>query len=143
MARITRATFAEQLASLLTANVSLPESLRLASKSTDDPALIAASERIASARERGEPLTSADKEQLTALPPLLRWALTSDLDGESLPDMLRFIAETYRQSAQRQASVWHIAFPTLVGASFGGAIVLAYGLSMFGPYIQMLRDLAK
>ncbi|MDZ4659204.1 MAG: type II secretion system F family protein [Bythopirellula sp.] len=141
-ATITRATFAEQLASLLTANVPLPESLRLAGKSTNDPGLIAASERIASVRERNEPLTPADEQQLSVLPPLLRWALTGNLGGESLPDMLRFIAETYRQSAQRQATVWHLALPTFVGAIVGGAIVLVYGLSMFGPYIQMLRDLA-
>jgi type II secretory pathway component PulF len=141
-ATITRATFAEQLASLLAANVPLPESLRLAGKSTADPALIAASERIAATRERNEPLAVADEQQLAALPPLLRWALTGDLGGESLPDMLRFIAETYRQSAQRQATVWHIALPTFVGAILGGAIVLFYSLSMFGPYIQLLRDLA-
>jgi type II secretory pathway component PulF len=141
-AAVTHAMFAEQLASLLEAHVPLPESLRLASQATGDRALIAACNTIGAAHERGEQLTAADNHNLTALPPLLRWALTGDLGGESLPQILHFAAETYRQSAERQAAMWHVALPTLVGAFLGGLIVLGYGLSVFGPYISLLRDLA-
>ncbi len=140
-AALRHATFSEQLASLITAGVSLPEGLRLAGDATGDPAMARASDVIA-AHERGESFTAAEQHELAALPPLLRWALTGDLGGEPLPQILHFVAATYRQAAERQAAIWHVALPTFIGAFFGGLIVLGYSLSMFGPYIGLLRDLA-
>ncbi len=141
-ATVTRSVFAEQVASLLEAGVPLPHSLRLAGKSSNDSELIAASEALATAQENNQPLSAVDEVRLNAFPPLLRWALTGNLGGEPLPEVLRFIAETYRQSAERQSGVWHFTLPTLIGAFLGGLIVLFYCLSLFGPYVQMLHTLA-
>jgi type II secretory pathway component PulF len=140
-ATVAKANFAEQLASLLEKDVRREEALELAGGVTGDKALITAAVALASAHQRGERLT-ADDPRLRRLPPLLRWALTGDLGDQSLPDILRFAAQTYRQSAERQAAVWRVALPALITALVGGAIVFAYALSMFGPLISLLRDLA-
>ena len=141
-ATVAYSTFAEQLSKLLAAGVPFAESLRLAGKASGNESLMLTSDTIAAARERNEVLTAGDEMQLSTLPPLLGWVLTSNLEGESLPDLLRFTAETYRQSADRQSAVWHIALPTVLSALLGGAIVLGYGLSLFVPYLNLMVDLA-
>ena len=73
---------------------------------------------------------------------MLRWALTGELGDQPLPEILSFAADAYRQSAQRQAAICRIALPTLIGALLGGAVVFAYGLCVFGPYIRLLQDLS-
>jgi type II secretory pathway component PulF len=138
---VTNAVFAEQVASLLAAGVPFSESVRTAAQASGAAELVAAGEVVAT-HERGAPVVAAEAEKLSIFPPLLRWALTQDLGDESLPDMLRFIGETYRQSAERQAGVWQVALPTFLGALIGGVILLAFSLSMFGPYIGLLYDLA-
>lgn len=140
-AALRHAAFADQLAILLEHGVPLVEGLRLASGVTGDPTLIETSEALARAAERDERL-SVDDPQLRSLPPLLRWALTGDLGDQPLPDILSFAADTYRQSAQRQAAIYRIALPTLIGALLGGAVVFAYALCVFGPYIRLLQDLS-
>jgi type II secretory pathway component PulF len=139
---ITNAVFAEQVASLLSAGVPFSESVRTAAKASGAAELVAAGEVVA-VHERGAILPATETQKLAILPPLLRWALTQDLGDEPLPDMLRFIGETYRQSADRQASIWQAALPTFVGAFIGGVILLVFSLSMFGPYIALLYDLAS
>ncbi len=138
---VANAAFADQLANLTAAGVPLAEAVRTAGNVSGDPALMAASEVVATHRP-GESLAVSETQKLAALPPLLRWALTQDLGDEPLPDMLRFVGETYRQSAERQAGIWRVALPTVIGAFVGGLILLLFSLSMFGPYIGLLRDLA-
>lgn len=140
-AALRHAAFADQLAILLEHGVPLAEGLRLASGVTGDPTLIETSEALSLAAERGEKLP-ADDRQLQTLPPLLRWALTGDLGDQPLPEILSFAADTYRQSALRQAAIYRIALPTLIGALLGGAVVFAYALCVFGPYIRLLQDLS-
>ncbi len=140
-ATLRHATFAEQLATLLERGVPLAEGLRLASGVTGNPALIEASQALANAAERNERL-SGDDPQLGTLPPLLRWALTGELGDQPLPEILRFAADTYFQKAQRQASICRIAVPTLIGALLGGAVVFAYCLCVFVPYVDLFRDLS-
>lgn len=138
---LRNATFADQLAALLTHGVSLPEGLRLAGGVTGDADLIETTEALAQSAERGEKLP-ADPRQLRSMPPLLRWALTGDLGGQPLPDILSFAADTYRQSAQHQAAICRIALPTLLGAFLGGVVVFVYGFFVFGPYARLLKDLS-
>lgn len=138
---LQHASFANQLATLLEHDVPLAEGLRLASGVTGDPALIEASSALALAAERGEKLP-AENPLLQTLPPLLRWAFTGELDDQPLPEILRFAADTYLQSAERQAAICRIALPALIGALLGGTVVFVYALCVFGPYIQLLRDLS-
>ncbi len=118
---LRNATFADQLAALLTQGVPFPEGLRLAGGVTGDADLIETTETPAQSAERGEKLPT-DPQLLLLLPPLLRWALTGDLGDQPLPDILSFAADTYRQTAQRYAAVYRIAIPTLIGAFLGGAV---------------------
>lgn len=138
---VAHANFADQLASLLEKDVPTAEALELAGGVTGNAGLVAASSTVAAAQRSGETLSS-DDPRLRRLPPLLRWALTSDLDDQSLPEVLRFAAQTYHQSAERQAAVWRVALPALIGALVGGVIVLAYALSMFGSLFALLKDLS-
>ena len=73
---------------------------------------------------------------------MLRWSLTGELGDQSLPEILRFAEKTYRHTAERRAAVLRFVLPTMLGALLGGSIVLAYGLSVFGPFVQLLEDLA-
>jgi type II secretory pathway component PulF len=139
---INCATFAEQAADLISANVPVPESLRLAAKSTDDAGLISAVESIVAADQKAEPLSTVEYQNLRSLPPFLRWVLVSNLDKDSLGQMLRFAGETYRQSVDRQAALWRVLMPAFAGALLGGLIVFAFALSMFGTYVALLYDLA-
>ena len=134
--------YAEQVARLLSAGVPLGESVRLAGRSSGDEQFAAASEVVAT-HEQGAPFTNDEKRLLRVFPPMLKWALTADLGGESLPELLRFISRWYRRSAEQQSANWQIALPTVVGAILGGVILLLFSLSMFGPYIGLLRDLAR
>ncbi|QEG34670.1 type II secretion system F family protein [Bythopirellula goksoeyrii] len=142
---VKQALFAEELARLVESKMPLAEAAELASGITGDSHLMEA----CAALENDDPSRAAtrhaahpENSQLAALPPLLRWALTGNLGEQSLPGVLRFAAQTYRQSAQRLATVWQTALPILLGSVLGGAIVLVYGLSVFLPYIQMMRDLS-
>ena len=77
------------------------------------------------------------------LPPLLRWAVSADLGAHSLTGVLHLAAESYRQIAERQRSFWRVVMPTLSGAILGGIIVLAYGLALFLPLIELLYSVAN
>lgn len=140
-AAVRNANFAHQLTSLVENGVSLEESLPLAAAVTGDSRLIIASKELSAAHAE-ENLAAADPDALRALPPLLRWALTGNLGQQSLPDVLRFAEKTYRQQADRRATTWRSVLPATIGALLGGVVVLAYGLSMFGPFVELLRDVA-
>lgn len=74
---------------------------------------------------------------------LLQWALGESIDVETRPTVLRFVAETYRQKANRQARYWRLLLPSLLGLFFAGVLVLGYGLSLFLPIVQLLKDVAS
>jgi type II secretory pathway component PulF len=140
-AALRHGAFAKQLATLLERGIPLEEGLRLAGGVSGNPSLQDASSALALAVERGEKLP-VDDPQLLTLPPLLRWALTGDLGDQTLPDILSFVSDTYLQKAQRQAAIYRIAAPALIGALLGGAVVFVYALCVFLPYIQLFQDLS-
>jgi type II secretory pathway component PulF len=140
-ASLRHAALARQLATLLAHGVPLAEGLRLTGEISGDPPLVEATAALAASTEREEKLP-ADDPSLAALPPLLKWALTGELGDIPLPDILSFAADTYQQKAQRQAAVYHVALPVLIGALAGGAVVLLYGLCVFLPYVNLFRDLS-
>lgn len=141
VAAVRNANFAHQLTVLIENDVPLAESVPLAAAVTGDSGMVAASAALSAAYARNENLP-ADAEVLHALPPLLRWALTGDLGDQSLPEILRFAEKTYLHVANRRAAIWRFLLPTMIGALLGGLIVLAYGLSVFGPFVSLLEDLA-
>ncbi len=154
---VRNANFAHQLTVLIENGLSLAESLPVAAAVTGDAGLIAASAELSEAMSQAMPQAmpqamsaghanekplAADSKTLLALPPILRWALTGDLGEQSLPEILRFAEKTYRQTAERRAATWRTILPATIGAVLGGIVVLAYGLSMFGPFVQLLKDIA-
>ena len=133
---VRNAEFARQLRLLLENGVPVAEGLPLAAAVTDDKDLLAAAAAL------GPSDAAPDPGELRGLPPLLRWALAGDPGSEPLTSVLRFTEDTYRLKAERLMSVWRFAVPTILGALLGGAVVLAYGLAVFGPVVQLLKDLS-
>ena len=78
-----------------------------------------------------------------ALPPFLRWALGDAVKSEDRIDALQFSARGYREIALKRAGQLRSWIPVLVGSLFGGAIVLVFGLSLFGPMIELLTALTR
>ncbi|MEM1067435.1 MAG: hypothetical protein AAGG48_00185 [Planctomycetota bacterium] len=92
----------------------------------------------------GASATESDyPSRIETLPPLLSWALSSKLDRRSLPGILQLVAESYRQSAERQRDFWRVVMPTIAGAVLGGCIVFFYGLMLFLPLIELLMTVAS
>lgn len=142
---VRNANFAHQLTVLIENGLSLADSLPVAAAVTGDAGLIAASAELSevmSLEHANEKPLAVDSETLLALPPILRWALTCDLGEQSLPDVLRFAEKTYRSAAECRAATWRLVLPATIGAVLGGAVVLAYALSLFGPFVQLLKDIA-
>jgi hypothetical protein len=135
---VRSATIARQLATLLESGCSLDQSLALLGLSTAGDAATAGAAGGDSTAS-GE---AGDHRVPSNFPPLLQWALSGDLGGERPADVLRFVADTYRQTAQRQAKIWRYVAPSICGVVLGGCVVLGYGLSLFLPLVQLLKDVA-
>ena len=83
----------------------------------------------------------ANKE--LAMPRMLQWALGDAVSNEDRTNALRFTARAYREQAHSRASQWRAWFPVVVGAFLGGAMVLAFGLSLFAPMIELLIAITR
>jgi type II secretory pathway component PulF len=154
------AQLAESLARLVQQHVPRAEALRWSSRMTGQPTRIEAADRLAAAIERGETLTP-EHSGLAGMPPVLRWALVSDqashsgdntdgddqdtqsLNPQSLANHLQFAAQTYRQQAHRRRNFWRVAAPAAGILLLAGPVTLVYGLCLFGPLVQLWKDLAQ
>jgi len=136
-----RASLAGLLALLLEHGVSLHESLRLAARANGDCKLTSAVRQMASAVEQGQSLTQTSDVAET-LPPFLRWALTSSSEPDHLARTLRLAAKTYRHRAERRAEWLRVALPMLTCVVLAGGVTLLYCLSVFGPFVRLIRDLS-
>ncbi len=112
---IGKANYAENVARLLDTQHSLAESLQL----------------VGPFKKNAE------------LPAILRWAFATDVEDSSRVNLLRFAARAYREAAKREVARWRNWLPLIVGALVGGSIVLAYGLSLFTPMVELLKTLTK
>ena len=77
----------------------------------------------------------------TQMPSLLNWALTTEANEADAAETLRFVSRAYRQIAERRASLRQVWLPVVLGAVLGGSCVLLFGLSLFLPYVQLLKHL--
>lgn len=133
-AAMQNANLAQQLAMLLESGIPLDESLVLLGLVSDIESDASAADAAGSGQS-----TSVT---IDALPSLMRWALSGDLGGEPLPSVLRFVSQTYRQTAEREQTIWRVAVPTICGVLLGGLLVLGYALTLFLPVVQLLKDVA-
>src|SRR5262249_22327231 len=136
------ANFAELLALLLEHQVPYPSALVLAAEATGDPRLGRGARQVAASLERGEPaglaLEAVDRH---AFLPLLRWVLATGQVQGSLVKALENVAELYRKRAKFQAEKLYVFLPTLLLLLIGGAAALLYGLALFVPATNLLRQL--
>ncbi|WP_442505191.1 hypothetical protein SH528x_003968 [Novipirellula sp. SH528] len=113
---------AEQMAGLLEQGIPMSESMSICG--------------IGASTDAGGTLSLRDGNQLS---PLLRWAVTVNIDEHERGDVLRFVAGSYRNKAERLATVWRYLVPSIATALIGGVIVLIYALSIFVPWIHFLE----
>lgn len=74
---------------------------------------------------------------------LLKWALTEEFSREEKMGALSASAITYQRIAETRTEQMRAWLPTLVGVSVGGLLVLAFGLSLFAPMIELLTALTR
>jgi type II secretory pathway component PulF len=134
---LQNADLAEQLAMLVDSRYSIDRSLELVGL-LRGTAPVATRDQPAGTGRAQSPAINPK----ASMPSLLRWALSGDLGGEPLPRVLHFVAQTYRQTAQRQQTIWRVAVPAICGVLLGGAFVLGYALTLFVPVVQLLKDVA-
>ena len=135
------ASLSEVLALLVKHEVPLHEGLRLAAGASGDPKLRAAAEQTANAIEQGQVLTQ-DFQPAQQFPPFLRWALTSPKETGDLARTLMLAARTYRNRAERRTKWLRTAIPMLTCVVLAGGVTLLYCLSVFGPLVQLIKDLS-
>ncbi len=136
------ATFAEVLSLLIRRNVPLHEGLELAGQACGDERLCEAGAKVAASLRRGQPL-STDDAGLSAFPPLLAWLIAHGARTESLSNMLREMAQRYRNKA-RHASNWcAIYLPIIITAIVGGTVTLLQCFAIFVPLTQLLISIAR
>ncbi len=135
------ASLAEVLALLVKHEVPLHEGLRLATGVSGNSKLKSAAEQVADAAERGKPLTQ-DSHAAKQFPPFLRWVLTSPTETGDLARMLQLAARTYRNRAERRTKWIRTATPMLTCVVVAGGVTLLYCLSVFGPLVQLIKDLS-
>ncbi len=110
-------------------------------------------DQVAQLVERGVPveqslvLADADlaallKSDAVHAPPLLNWALTNETGDEPLQNVFRFAANSYRQAAEQRSLGVRLVLPALLLSLVGGALVFAFGLSLFVPMTDLLKNIA-
>jgi type II secretory pathway component PulF len=131
------ATFAEVLSLLMENRVPLPEGIVLAAEACGDRQLVPAARKFSEALQRGE-VPAADGAHI---PPLLRWLMAANQRPDALLPAMNSAAATYRRLAQYQTDVARLLLPMLLTVAIGGGVTLLYTLSIFLPYVSMLRAL--
>jgi general secretion pathway protein F len=137
------ANFSELLALLVEHDVAYPDALALAAESTANPKLMRGADQMAEAISRGEPpgeaLRTVDQR---AFLPMLRWVLATGQQQGSLVAALRNLGDLYRKRAKFQAGKLAIFLPSVLLLAIGGSATMLYGLALFLPLINVLRQLS-
>lgn len=138
---VRHAQLAEYLAGMMDGGCTLDDALAAAFPETA-PSGISGTDRGGPKANEGDRSSSSASGGIKNLPPLLRWAIDGNIGDESPASVMRFVAMTYRETARQRERVWRFLAPLLCGLALGGVIVLGYGLSLFLPIAQLLRDVA-
>lgn len=133
------------LAVLIDHDVPLGEALALAGNASGDRRLAESARRLAGQIEQGcqAGLPSGEPSEGKALPSLFRWLAQTGHRKELLVPLLKQSAENHRRRALRDADWIRFYLPLLLTAAIGGVVVLCYGLALFVPVTQLLRDAAS
>jgi general secretion pathway protein F len=131
------ATFSEVLTLLLGQNVPLEEALPLAGDASGNRHLRAATAEVSERLKRGENGSQAFRGA-TAIPPMLRWLLSTAPNQSRLVTSLRHMASSYRQQAFRLADWTSIYLPIWLTVGIGGGATMFFALSILGPWFHIL-----
>ena len=135
------ANFAESLAALASAGMSVGESLRLAAGTCGDVGLSQDAAALADAMSQGK-TPPEDAASLRRIPPFLQWALLRSEPAVQRPRALRMAAEAYRESADRQIERTRFVTPMVACVLLGGGATLLYGLALFVPVVDLLTAMS-
>jgi type II secretory pathway component PulF len=142
LANYETANFAELLGLLLEHRVPYPSALVLAAESTGDTRLTRSARQLAEAIERGESTAAAlAKTDHGTFLPMMRWVLATGQDQGSLVAALHNLADVYRKRAMYQADKLSVFLPTVLMIAIGASATLFYGLALFIPLTNLLREL--
>lgn len=96
-----------------------------------------------SVESAAQKLSSSSRPQSkTSLPPLLGWAFNQTTPDRSTSTKLRFAARIYKGTSRLVAEFPLWSFRQKAAMAFGGVLVLALGLSVFLPVIEILYFIA-
>lgn len=135
------ANFADGLATLLENDLPVEQGMALAAGAAGDVSLSRGVAEVLAARNVGQVLAD-DSLAARRFPPFLRWALLHSAETTGMSRALRMAAAWYRDKSQRRAERIRIATPLLACVVLGGSATLLYGLALFMPVVEMLRQLA-
>jgi general secretion pathway protein F len=76
-------------------------------------------------------------------PPLLAWLMAAGHRQGALLPALKHAAATYRRRAQRQAELAQVFLPVLLTVVLAGGATAVYALTLFVPYVSLLKALAR
>ena len=143
LANYETANFSELLGLLLEHRVPYPRAIVLAADSTGDARLSRGARQLAEAISRGESAASAlGRIDRKTFLPMMRWVLATGQEQGSLVAALHNLAGVYRTRARYQADKLSVFLPTILMIAIGASATLAYGLALFIPLSNMLRELA-
>jgi len=143
LASYETANFSELLALLLEHQVTYPSALVLAAESTGNPRLILGARQLAEAVTRGDrPASALGTVDKRTFLPMLRWVLATGQQQGSLVAALHNLADLYRKRAKFQAEKLSLFLPTILMLAIGASATLLYGLALFLPLINILRELS-
>jgi general secretion pathway protein F len=137
------ANFSELLSLLLEHGVAYPAALVLSAEATGNARMLRGARELALALSRGEPaagvLATIDP---AAFLPMLRWVLATGQQQGSLVEALKNLTDHYRNRARFHAEKLHVLVPTLLLLAIGASATMLYGLAIFVPLINILRQLS-
>jgi general secretion pathway protein F len=142
LANYETANFAELLGLLLEHRVPYPSAIVLAAQSTGNPRMTRGARQVAAAVARGESAATAlgTIDRGTFLP-MMRWVLATGQEQGSLVTALHNLADVYRKRAQYQSDKLAVFLPTILMIGIGASATIFYGLALFIPLANMLREL--
>jgi type II secretory pathway component PulF len=106
------------------------------------PRLTRGARQLAEAIERGESTAAAlAKTDHGTFLPMMRWVLATGQDQGSLVAALHNLADVYRKRAMYQADKLSVFLPTVLMIAIGASATLFYGLALFIPLTNLLREL--
>lgn len=136
-------TLTRMLSLLLQHELALSEALSLAGAAAGSVRLERACRGLAAEVLQGQPAAGPGSAAAAGLPPLLRASLAQTAGQEQrLAMRLQATASFYRQRYERGLLWLRLLMPAVLLLVLGGGCVLAYGLLIFWPVIEMYEGLA-